>query len=167
MNIELKKVQFSEHLSEETNAFTANLYVDGKHLGYIRNDGRGGNTDVYHNKPEHKEKFREVEEYCKTLPPRTYTFNGQEHSFDMNLENFVDELFEHWLKRKENKKKERKMKTNLMWGVPNGHSYKTVNFKRPLTEIPHNVLQQQINRWKETFEDGEVFFNTNLNDFEL
>ena len=46
MDIQLKSIKFSEHLSEETNAFTANLYVDGKKIGYCRNDGRGGNTLV-------------------------------------------------------------------------------------------------------------------------
>jgi hypothetical protein len=34
-------------MSEETNAFVANLYVDGKKLCSVRNDGQGGNTNYY------------------------------------------------------------------------------------------------------------------------
>jgi len=167
MNIQLKNVKFSEHLSEETNAFTANLYVDGKRIGYIRNDGRGGNTNVQPYDIEHKEKFREVEEYCKTLPDRSYTLGEHSGTYSMNLEHFVDDLFEHWLKQKEVKKLERKMKTHLMWGVPNGNSYKSVNYKRPLTDFPPNVLQQEIDKWKQQFEVGEEILNTNLGNFNL
>jgi len=39
MKVELKNVKFSEHMSEETNAFTADVYVDGKKCGYAKNDG--------------------------------------------------------------------------------------------------------------------------------
>jgi len=167
MKIELKKVQFSEHLSEETNAFTANLYVDGYKIGYVRNDGCGGNTNVQPDSGDVWEKFREVEEYCKTLPPESYTYNNEVHYFDSNLENVVDGLFEHWLKQKEVKKLERKMKNHLMWGKPNGGSYKSVNYKRPLSGLPQVWLQQQIDKWKEKFEDGEVYLNTNLGNFNL
>jgi len=167
MKIELKNVLFAEYLSEETNAFTADLFVDGKKIGFCRNDGRGGNTMVNFYDLEDKEKFREVEEYCKTLPPLTYNWGGEEHSIDMNLEHLVDDLFENWLKQKEVKKLERKMKTHLMWGVPNTLSYKSVNYKRPLNDFPKEVLQQELNKWKEKFEDGEEYLNTNLVGYEL
>lgn len=44
MKIELKKIHFSEQLSEETHAFTANIYINGTHAGYAKNNGRGGAT---------------------------------------------------------------------------------------------------------------------------
>ena len=40
MNIELKNIKIAEHLSEETTAFTADIFVNGKKVGYARNDGR-------------------------------------------------------------------------------------------------------------------------------
>ena len=42
MNISLKSVKIADHLSQETNAFTATLYVDGKRTARIRNGGTGG-----------------------------------------------------------------------------------------------------------------------------
>ena len=167
MDIKLKNIKFSEHLSEETNAFTANLYVDGKLLGSVRNDGCGGNTNVGFNRLEDKQKFREVEEYCKTLPPQNHSFNNVDYTIDSNLEVVVDTLFEEWLKQKEVKKMERKMKTSLLWGIPNGSSFRQVNFKRPLNTFPHTLVQEQIDKWKEKFEDGEVYLNTNLDGFNL
>ncbi len=32
-------------MSEETNCFVADLYINGKKIGYVKNDGRGGCTD--------------------------------------------------------------------------------------------------------------------------
>lgn len=40
--ITLKKLQIANSLSEETLAYTADVYWSGRLLGHIRNDGRGG-----------------------------------------------------------------------------------------------------------------------------
>ena len=42
IKIELRRVHFSERLSEETNAYAAEVYVDGKHVVSVQNDGHGG-----------------------------------------------------------------------------------------------------------------------------
>lgn len=47
MKIELKNLKHSPSLSEETNAFTATVYVDGKPLCHASNHGTGG-PDRYH-----------------------------------------------------------------------------------------------------------------------
>ena len=167
MNITLKNVKFSEHLSEETNAFTATLHVDGKKIGECRNDGRGGNTYVDHLDSSTKQQFRECEEYCKSLPPIEHEFNGEQFSVNSNLEHIVDDLFEQWLRKKEEKKLERKMKNHLMWGVPKGYSYRTLNFGQPISSLPKEVVQKYIDKYKVQFKEGEKFLNTNLDGFDL
>ncbi len=160
MKIELKSVKFSEALSEETNAFTANLYINGKKVGYCKNQGHGGCTDYYPDKPEHRQVIADAEAYCKTLPDINYgTF-----SIKNNLEHTIDQLFEDWLKAKETKKLERKMKTHVIAGVPNANSYYQWKYKRPLSEIPTSILQQSINRIKAQLKSNEVILNTNLSD---
>jgi len=47
LKIELKKIKHSPSLSEETNAYTADIYVDGKSIAYVKNSGHGGSTDVH------------------------------------------------------------------------------------------------------------------------
>jgi len=42
MKLALKNIKIAKHLSEETTAFTASLYVDGKRVGDVRNGGTGG-----------------------------------------------------------------------------------------------------------------------------
>jgi hypothetical protein len=46
MKIALKKLKVALHLSEETTAYTADLYIDGHKAAHCRNDGRGG-ADLY------------------------------------------------------------------------------------------------------------------------
>ena len=47
MKIELKRFSYNARLSEETNAFAADIWVDGKNVGFAKNDGHGGNTMVH------------------------------------------------------------------------------------------------------------------------
>ena len=47
MQIELRKIHYSAQLSEETSAYTAQVWVDGKHLVDVKNDGHGGSDAQY------------------------------------------------------------------------------------------------------------------------
>lgn len=44
--VELKNVKIAKHLSEETTAFTASVWLNGRRVGTARNDGRGGATEL-------------------------------------------------------------------------------------------------------------------------
>ena len=117
MKIELKKIKFSEHLSEETNAFTAEIYINGKNAGYARNDGRGGCTD-YHAHGGKRDLIEQAEQHCLTLPPINYgTFQ-----IDMNLENKIDQLFEEWLKSKGEEKLQKDMLKGICFKIDGGYS---------------------------------------------
>lgn len=47
MKIELKAFQPAANMSQETLAFTASVYVDGKRVGEAFNEGTGGSTCVH------------------------------------------------------------------------------------------------------------------------
>lgn len=166
MVIELKGVKFFERMSEETNAFVADVYVNGKKCGYAKNDGHGGNTYVS-SYPNQRGLFEKAEKYCKMLPDETWDYLGETHSIKSDIEVVVDQLFESWLKDKDTKKMEKKMETRLMWGVPNGFRYTEVNFKKPLNQIDKTILQGYLNKYKKDFKQGEVFLNTNLQGFNI
>jgi hypothetical protein len=163
MKIELKKIKIAEHMSEETTAFTAEIYIDGVNAGYAKNDGRGGCTD-YHCNPDPKSKdlIKKAEAHCLALPPIKYDGAFGKMEIKMNMEHFIDELIEDELKKKDQKKLEKKMVNTVMWGVPKGHSYTQVKFKVPLAQIPTAQLQGYIDKYKKDFEKGEQFLNTNL-----
>ena len=122
MKIELKSIKFSEAMSEETNAFTANLYINGKKVGYCKNQGHGGCTDYNRypdiNGSDNLKTLKQAEAYCKALPKTKY----RNMEFDQSLESVIDELLIDWLKAKETKKQVRKMKTCILVGVPEASS---------------------------------------------
>lgn len=47
MKIELRKISVNHRVSEETLCFAADIWIDGKRVGYARNHGQGGETDVH------------------------------------------------------------------------------------------------------------------------
>lgn len=56
MKIELKNIKYSAFASEETHCYEAALYVDGKPLAIVRNDGHGG-ADYVDQHPKFKGNF--------------------------------------------------------------------------------------------------------------
>lgn len=75
--LELKSIQYSKGLSQETPAYTAKLHVNGWHAYDVRNDGNGGCDVVLPNK-EHadkgvsgwREELRQIDAWAaKNLPP--------------------------------------------------------------------------------------------------
>lgn len=110
MKIELKDIKFFEEMSEETNAFTANIVVNGKKVGYAKNDGQGGCTFYNAYSLEDRKIINEAEQHCLGLPPVIYDFG----EFPMNLEVKIDQLFEEWLKEKDSKKFQKRLEKDML-----------------------------------------------------
>ena len=168
MKIELKKLKIAEHMSEETTAFTADIYVDGVNAGYAKNDGHGGCTG-YHPNPGKRSLIESAEQFCLTLPPIKYPEIQGMKAFevDMNLENLIDKMVEDELKRKDQKKLEKqlqkKMVNHIIWGVPNGTSYVQIKLPRPIASYSLPAIQTAIDKIKKTdLKEGEQILNTNL-----
>lgn len=62
--ITLKKLIILLSLSEETTAFSADVYFDGKKVGHASNHGIGGRTDI---RSSDHPLFAEAEAYAKTV----------------------------------------------------------------------------------------------------
>lgn len=126
MKIELKKISFNERMSEETNCFTADLYINGIKAGYVRNDGRGGSTDYYANEGKHK-LIEDAEKFCVDLPAIKYG----SLDIQMNLENKIDQLFVEWLTQKETAKFQKKLEKDCLKGIcfKFQDGYKTITWK--------------------------------------
>jgi 23S rRNA C2498 (ribose-2'-O)-methylase RlmM len=165
MQIELKKVNINERMSEETTAFTADLYINGKKVGYAKNDGHGGSTFYQsYGSPADRKAIQDAEDYCKSLPSMKFPARDgmKAWELEMNLEHYIDDLLEKEIRKKNNKAMEKKMVNSLLWGVPGGYQYKQVKYKVALSQIPKEQLQAQVDRYKRTFKPGEQFFNTNF-----
>lgn len=99
MNIELKRFTTNARLSQETTAFAADVWVDGKKAGHAENDGHGGGT-VVHLDPSVRGK---VEVHGKALVPDEYK------SFTGGAEWIVDQLVETELQKRHDKSQAKRL----------------------------------------------------------
>ena len=163
MKLELKNVKFYESMSEETNCFQADLFINSKKIAYVKNTGQGGCTDYYAiDSTIAKEIMRNAEQHFLSLPEEKheeYDFNYQP-----TLENRIDDLFEEWLRVKEDKKFAKQMEKGLLYGMNKMYSYYIQPFNAPIkamlmTDKGREVLRNKILEIKE---NGNSIFNTNI-----
>ena len=169
MEIKLKNIKFSEHLSEETNAFTADIFVNGKKVGYAKNDGHGGCTWYHPYSVEDRAIINEAEKYCLGLPPIKYSTL----EIPMNLENKIDQLFEEWLKAKDEAKLQKKLQKDMLKAlcIKTDGGYQAIKFKNEnrngflniaqvlAIEEKKYILKEIIDKAKS---EGRIILNTNI-----
>ena len=161
MKIELKKISIYERMSEETTAFVADLYINGKLVGECKNDGHGGCTDIRGNSKESNQLIAEAEAYFKSLP-KTKT-EGYNFEYQPSLEYFIDDFLTEFLRKKEVKKMKKIMQTAIVFGIPNANQYSYINYKRLLSSFETSQLQTVVNQIKAKYcNEGKVILNTNL-----
>lgn len=92
MKIELKSIKHSKFASEETECYTASLYVDGKKIGTVKNAGHGGCDEFIGDQA----KYRETDDWCKANLPK-WTLGDGPADNETTLELYCGELLENWM----------------------------------------------------------------------
>ena len=168
MNIELKSLRIYDRMSEETIAFTADVYVNGKKVAYAKNDGHGGST-YYHPYPNaDRALLGAAEGYCKALPKeKAELCNGKTFELEQSLETVIDA----WVYRVYNEKAsaafKKKLEKNMIKGLCVGtpDRYEIIWWKG--VTIPQLL---QMERGKATLRakllqlrsEGKTVLNTNI-----
>lgn len=171
MKIELKNIHYSAQLSEETNAFSAALYIDGFKAGVVANHGRGGSTDYRATTQKGKELLAQAEIYCGTLPPFTYSYEGKENRIAMDLEMYLEQIVDDHVKGKElqkfRKKIERASVQGIVFGTPD-ESFRSLRCRVPLASIlahpsaGKTLISLINNNVLPLLEAGQMVLNTNI-----
>lgn len=179
MTIELRNLQIQDRQSEETTAFTASLYVDGRRIGYAKNSGRGGMTDYgvdnYHDE-RLKEILKKAEAYCESLEPNRFVHDGVKYENPSSLETVIDNIVDAAWQEKEDKRFKKLMLTHqkdcIIIGVPNTGEYGRI--KLGDRKYPHTVasllghetgriaLKNTIAKIKKGLKPTERILNTNI-----
>jgi hypothetical protein len=94
MKIELKNVKVYSGLSQETEAFTASLYVDGKRVGETRNAGHGGNNSVDVNDKDGCWDTELIKRMEAEAARHTWSYEGE--TYDHNLDSYISDLLSAW-----------------------------------------------------------------------
>lgn len=166
--VTLKNIKFNERMSEETNNFCADVYFDNKRIGLCRNDGCGGCTNIYHIDVKTKPNFKEMEDYCLSLPEIKY---DDDFTMKSNLENVVDYLFDQWLKKYYIRKNSKKLYKHFDEGICVGNenqyvirTFKSNNKKVPLSKVLQLPQGREMvkNLCIKIKNEGGNILNTNL-----
>lgn len=109
MKVELKSVKHSPELSEETAAFAAKVYVDGRLVGKAHNAGRGGGTEVdviWKGERDPKNNWPVYDKEDKKAVAKLHKWAAKNHKY--GLEGVIDDLLYDELHWKEFQKLKRK-----------------------------------------------------------
>lgn len=106
MKVELKNFKSHDRLSEETNAFTANLHIDGKRVGECSNRGHGEPILFHFNDRATEQAFYD---YCKSLPP---VKSGYDKLGDLKMDAdlYIGMMVEELLRNKDKERIEKQMR---------------------------------------------------------
>lgn len=182
MKIEIKNIKHSPSLSEETNAFAADIFIDGEKVGFCSNRGHGGSTDYHPIYSEDKKKMEhyrnqiaKAETFCKKLPPVKSDFSDDD--LDMNLEFYIELKVEDDLVQKNIKKVLKRLEKDclnnvclipkkefddFMQGKISRPSYRMFGWKRPIAEIPVEHLKKQLPAIFAKMKNDDFVYNKNL-----
>jgi hypothetical protein len=162
----LKNIKHSEFNSQETNCFKSDIYFDNKKVAYCHNDGRGGSTHFSYY-PGQEELFKEMEEYCHSLPSAEYG----DTPLEMDLELVVGDILEEWLMNQEKNKFLKKLEKNFDRGICYGKKEdytvmffegggKRVTIKEMCkSEAGRNCIAKACEK---LVKDGHTILNTNI-----
>lgn len=132
-NFEIKNLKHLESCSEETNCFSAVLYVNGKKVADCGNSGHGGPTDVNF-LPQYQEMKKEIEDFLTTQPKIKY----ENFEFDQTIEFIVDELVEKLLNAKVRQKLSKKTDKYLIFRNLQG-TYYQIGWKKYRVDELFNI----------------------------
>lgn len=105
MLVTLKRITHNARLSQETQAFAADLCIDGKKVCEVRNEGHGGSHEY-----SDWSVARKLNDYAKTLPPHVSDDMMDPHdptkpfSYPQTADSLVDDELEKFLKEKDAKR---------------------------------------------------------------
>lgn len=168
MKLEIKNIKYFPTRSEETNNFTADIYVDGIKVGQADNDGQGGCTNYWVIKNELVGQLKAAEKYAETLPSTFSSYGDKTFEIKSNLEWVIDSAVEDFIQNKEkikfNKAKEKAMLKGLVYS-DNDTSFSTITWgKRTIAEVlaiptGKQAIRTQIEKIRAK---GGTVLNTNI-----
>lgn len=127
MKIELRNVKHAAFASQETECFTASIFIDGEKAGEVSNEGQGGSDNF---RPWALEKT--LDEYAKTLPQYDasdlYGKPPGTEMADHSAETLIGELLNEWLVTKDLK---RRIGKKMLFTVKGKKGIFAVSFKQP------------------------------------
>jgi hypothetical protein len=165
MKLELKNIKHTAWASEETHCYQASLYVDGKPVAIVSNDGHGGCDRDYRHPTFKKEseasgvqpyafgyraKMAEVHEYFASLP-KTNACDIFPDGMEQSLELWCCDQVNDWLSARELKSKLKKQFLFQFADKVGVYAHKTRPSRAHKVTILNDLpFDEALSIWKET-----------------
>src|SRR6478736_6415004 len=151
MKIELKNVAHSPSLSDDSEAFTATVYIDGVKATTVKDGGYGGSLEFGDWKV-----CERINEYAKTLPQYEHDLgNGDILKGDQNAETLIGELLNDYLQQKKLKKI---LSSHIAYTITGKQGvYQTKKY--PAKNIAHWLSSVNYEKTKKTL-NAEIILNS-------
>ncbi|TYR37462.1 hypothetical protein FXV77_05510 [Sphingobacterium phlebotomi] len=162
MKIELKGIKEDDLLSEENNAFTAQLYINGKLAGTVSNAGHG-DTVYKATKPNGNKLIKKAEEYCKNMSSE----KEDDLASCLNLETYIDRLFGDYIDKKYQKEIREYFNNNIVFSSNPHAGTRSIKLYIPIErllidEMGRKALIDTLSVVKGRLRVDEQILNTNI-----
>lgn len=156
MKIELKKFKTVKG-HDDTLPYEAEIWADGKLVGYTSNDGWGGDDLHY---ASDKALYAEAEKFINAMPPEVYEGTELKMTFRYWTASEANRL----QRLKEEKKMQKLFANSIVYGIPGEPNYSYLKFSMPLADVMLSekglaTIKMEIATKKKA---GYTIFNTNL-----
>ena len=161
MKFELKAIKFIEEMSEETNFFYGKLYINKKFVADVKNDGRGGCTEIRPLSIECGEVIAEANKYLASQPKKKSDMFDFEYL--RTVESEVDDLFADWLQAKEDIKFNKQMDKGILYGTK--YDYRMIYWTNTtlVAMLKNEIGKARVKKILQDLTDkGETILNTNI-----
>jgi len=149
------------------------IWSNGKKIGYLNDDGWGGEAEIHFTNNETEKQFNEFlvnNNIAQLMFDNGWDFydNGIKDITNHNMQSFViEKMVEHKERNKFLAKRNLLLNKAIVYGNDNQYSY--ISFKIPFTEFIEqfgkagiNSIQKEYNKIKNKLKPGNLIFNKNL-----
>jgi hypothetical protein len=137
MKITLKSIKYAAFASEETNCYSGTLYVDGKKIGTVSNQGHGACDTFRGDWDAHKK----ADEWCKANLPKWAAYGDTNLTNETNLEMHCANLLDTFLVTTDVK---RAFKTKVLFRKPEGGIYE-IKHRGQIAQTIASIIKQNPN----------------------
>jgi hypothetical protein len=166
--LSLKNFKHFPSLSEETNCFTADLYINKKLVGYAENRGYGGETSIRHSGDfDNLKVIREADAYFKALPMQRIESEYEEKGYfelPRSLEWEVDSLVDQAIMEKDKKRIDKWVAKHTSIGIVIDGGKGTLHFYPFDMSKPMPIIGNFVSKVMDKHPNGKIL-NPNIASF--
>lgn len=171
MEITLKNIKYFASGSQETNCFTATLYIDGVKRADVENNGHGGPTNIRAYGKADRDAVEAAELYMAALPEVVASLGDAlgDFSYKQSLETKCDDLLTDFLQGKEEARFIAKIKRECDNGLVYGNSkaYSRIRFNHSIAdlltrEVGRKFIVDSLKKHNHLITGSDNLLNTNI-----